>query len=277
MELVLFCLMVLILAAEVIFFQGNTVALVFAGIFCVLYLVLKLFFGKKLKGRLGKLASWAVLILIGVCIFRLGIRAEGGGFLIYAQDMDQVCEYLHEEDFDKAADLLEEMKEDYGETDSVHILSAINELAAGNGKEAWSEYYRISDQDSMVAIVLAELLYREDDSGASTDDLYDLYCRAADRYPEWEYIQLCAGVMKIDFKQYSSALYYLYNAYAVNKENPQTLYFLGVASYQTGKREDALYFFNASVENGADDTIRSLIRGYLDEMGYWDKEGSAAE
>lgn len=277
MELILFCLMVLILLAEVIFFQGNTVALILACVFCLLYLVVKIFLRKKLKGIVGKLVSWAVLALIGVCIFRLGIRAEGGGFLIYAQDMDQVCEYLHEEDFDKAADLLEKMKEDYGETDSVHILSAVNELSAGNPEKAWTEYYRILDKDSMVAIVLAELLYREDDSGASTDDLYDLYCRAADRYPEWEYIQLCAGVMKIDFKQYSSALYYLYNAYAVNKENPQTLYFLGVASCQTGKREDALYFFNASVENGADDTICSLIKGYLDEMGYWDKEGGVVE
>lgn len=277
MDVVWFCLMVLVLLAEIFFFQGNTLALVFAGILCVLYLVLKIFLRKKLKGKPGKLAYWAVLILIGVCIFRLGIRAEGGGFLIYAQDMDQVCAYLHEEEFDKAGELLEEMKEDYGETDSVHILSAVNALAVGNQKEAWSEYYRITDQDSMVAIVLAELLYRADESGDSTDKLYDLYCRAADRYPEWEYIQLCAGVMKIDFKQYSSALYYLYNAYAVNNENPQTLYFLGVASYQTGKREDALYFFNASVENGADDTICSLIKGYLDEMDYWDKEGSAAE
>ena len=156
------------------------------------------------------------------------------------------------------------------------MLSAIHHLSVGQRDEAYREYQRISDKDSMVAVVIAEQIYQSDDSGRSTDELYDLYCRAADRYPEWEYIQLCAGVMKIDFKQYSSALYYLYNAYAVNPENPQTLYFLGEASYKTGKKEDALEFFNASVENGADDKIRSLIKGYLDEMDYWN-EGSAAE
>ncbi len=276
MDIVLFILMLLILLAEILFFQGNTLALIFAVVFCVLYLVLRIFLGKKLQGVKGVIARWVVLALIGVCIFQLGIKGTGGGFILYAQDMDTICGYLHQEEYDKAAEKLEELKADYGETDSVHMLSAIHHLSVGQRDEAYQEYQRISDQDSMVAVVIAEQIYQLDDSGRSTDELYDLYCRAADRYPEWEYIQLCAGVMKIDFKQYSSALYYLYNAYAVNPENPQTLYFLGEASYKTGKREDALDFFNASVENGADDKIRSLIKGYLDEMDYWN-EGSAAE
>lgn len=276
MDIVLFILMLLILLAEILFFQGNTLALVFAVVFCVLYLVLRIFLRKKLQGVKGAVARWVVLVLIGVCIFRLGIKGTGGGFILYAQDMDTICEYLHQEEYDKAAELLEELKADYGETDSVHMLSAIHHLSVGQRDEAYREYQSVSDKDSMVAVVIAEQIYQSDDSGRSTDELYDLYCRAADRYPEWEYIQLCAGVMKIDFKQYSSALYYLYNAYTVNPDNPQTLYFLGEASYKTGKKEDALEFFNASVENGADDEIRSLIKSYLDEMDYWN-EGSAAE
>lgn len=276
MDIILFILMLLILLAEILFFQGNMLALIFAVVFCVLYLVLRIFLRKKFQGVKGAIARWAVLALIGVCIFQLGIKGAGGGFILYAQDMDTICGYLHQEEYDKAAEMLEELKADYGETDSVHMLSAIHHLSVGQRDEAYREYQRISDKDSMVAVVIAEQIYQSDDSGRSTDELYDLYCRAADRYPEWEYIQLCAGVMKIDFKQYSSALYYLYNAYAVNPENPQTLYFLGEASYKTGKREDALDFFNASVENGADDKIRSLIKGYLDEMDYWN-EGSAAE
>ena len=258
MDIVLFILMLLILLAEILFFQGNTLALIFAVVFCVLYLVLRIFLGKKLQGVKGVIARWVVLALIGVCIFQLGIKGTGGGFILYAQDMDTICGYLHQEEYDKAAEKLEELKADYGETDSVHMLSAIHHLSVGQRDEAYQEYQRISDQDSMVAVVIAEQIYQLDDSGRSTDELYDLYCRAADRYPEWEYIQLCAGVMKIDFKQYSSALYYLYNAYAVNPENPQTLYFLGEASYKTGKKEDALEFFNASVENGADDKIRTI-------------------
>lgn len=268
MDIVLFSLMVLILLAEILFFQGNTLALIFAVVFCVLYLILCIFLRKKLQGVKGVIVRWIVLALIGVCIFRLGIKGTGGGFILYAQDMDAVCEYLHQEEYGKAADLLEEQRADYGETDSVHMLSAIHHLSAGQRDEAYREYQSVSDKNSMVAVVIAEQIYLSDDSGKSTDELYDLYCRAADRYPEWEYIQLCAGVMKIDFKQYSSALCYLYNAYAVNPENPQTLYFLGEASYKTGKKENALDFFNASVENGADDKIRSLIKNYLDEMDY---------
>ena len=257
--------------------------------YCIIYLYGAGSAGRSflLPGQYGSAYLWNCVMrglcnpaycfwFLGISIFRLGMKGEGGGFILYAQDLDTVCEYLHDEDYEEAEELLEKMKEEYGETDSLYMLSAIQYLSQGKPKEAWDAYYQISDKDSMVAIVIAEKIYELDETGDSTSKLYDLYCRAAERYPEWEYIQLCAGVMKIDFKQYNSALYYLYNAYAVNQENPQTLYFLGVASYKTGKTEDALYYFNASVENGADNTVKALIKGYLDEMDYWG-EGAEAE
>lgn len=279
MDIILFIFMVLVLLAEAFFFQGNMTALICGIVLCVVYVILRIVFAfvkKKAPKLIGRIICWAILFLLGISIFRLGIKGEGGGFILYAQDLDTVCEYLHDEDYEEAEELLEKMKEEYGDTDSLYMLSAIQYLSQGKQKEAWDAYYQISDKDSMVAIVIAEKIYELDESGNSTSNLYDLYCRAADRYPEWEYIQLCTGVIKIDLKQYSSALYYLYNAYAVNPENPQTLYFLGVASYKTGQTEDALYYFNASVENGADDTIKALIKGYLDEMDYWG-EGAEAE
>lgn len=269
MDITWFILMVVILLAEAYFFQGNMAALIVAGLVSVGYLVFRIFFKKRCSKPVGNGVCVLLLIVLGVCILLLGVKGEENGFIIYGEDTEQVCTYLHKGDYDKAAELLEQMENTYGETDTTRMLAAINYLSVGQYEDALEEYRSISDKTSMTAIIIAEQIYSADSSGQYTDDLYDLYCDAADRYPEWEYIQLCAGVFKIDFKQYESAQYYLYNAYAVNGENPQTLYFLGLAEYKLGEEESALYYFNESVECGADDTLKSLIKYYLDEMDYF--------
>lgn len=274
MDIILFVLMFLVLLAEIFFFQGKVFALIVAVIVCAGYLIFRIFIKKRVPKILGRVVCYGLLAILAVCIFQMGIKGNGGGFIIYANDMEEVCTYLHKGDYDKAAELIEEMQEEYGQTDTIHMLEALNMLAVGESEEAYKKYLNIKDKNSMVSIVIAEQIYMEDTTGEYTDNLFDLYCTAADLYPEWEYIQLCAGVIKIDFKQYESAQYYLYNAYAVEPENPQTLYFLGVSNYKLGDREKALYFFNESVECGADDTIKALIKNYLDEMDYWNKESA---
>ena len=269
MDIIWFILMVLILLSEIYFFQGNMVAVVVAALVGVGYLVFRIFFKKKCGKLAGNGICTLFLVILGVCVFLVGIKGESAGFILYGEDMEQVCTYLHRGDYDKAADLLEEMKVTYGETDSTHMMAAINFLSVGQTQDALNEYRSIKDKTSMTAIIIAEQIYEADSSGQYTDDLYNLYCEAAEMYPEWEYIQLCTGVYKIDFKQYESAQYYLYNAYAVNPENPQTLYFLGLAEYRLGEEERALYYFNQSVQCGADDTVKSLIKYYLDEMDYF--------
>ena len=271
MDITWFILLVVILLAEILFFQGNVVALVVAVLVSVGYLVFRIFFKKKCSKLVGNSVCVLLLVVLGGCIFFLGVKGEESGFILYGEDMEQVCTYLHKADYDKAAELLEQMENTYGENDTTRMLAAINYLSVGQYEDALNEYRSISDKTSMTAIIIAEQIYAADASGQYTDDLYDLYCDAAELYPEWEYIQLCAGVYKIDFKQYESAQYYLYNAYAVNPENPQTLYFFGLSEYKLGDEEGALYYFNASVECGADDTLKSLIKYYLDEMVYFGK------
>lgn len=272
MDLILFIFMFLILLAETFFFQGNVLALVIAFIVSVAYIVFRIWLGKKMPKKQGVAVRIIFLVVLAICIFLMGTKGNGGGFILYGEDTQDVCTYIHKGDFDKAAELISAMEQEYGESDTTHMLAALNMLSVGLLEEAYNEYRNINDKNDMTSIVIAEQIYQADSTGDSTDDLYDLYCRAADLYPEWEYIQLCAGVMKIDFKQYRSAQYYLYNAYSVNPSNPQTSYFLGLTHYKLGDEEKALFFFNESVETGADDTIRSLIKYYLDEMDYWSKE-----
>ena len=271
MDITWFILMVVILLAEVFFFQGNMAALIVAVLASVGYLVFRIFFKKKCSKPVGSGVSFLFMITLGVCILLLGVKGEQAGFILYAEDVEQVSACIHREDYDKAAELLGEMEEVYGETDTTRMLAAINYLSVGQYEDALKEYQHIADKTTMTAIIIAEQIYSADSSGQYTDDLYDLYCDAAELYPDWEYIQLCTGVFKIDFKQYESAQYYLYNAYAVNAENPQTLYFLGLSAYKLGDEESALYYFNESVECGADDTLKSLIKYYLDEMDYFGK------
>ena len=275
MDILIFIVMLLLLISEAFFFHSNLLPLIAACIAGTMYLLFRIFFKKKRKKLPGTLICYGILLVFAFFILQMGIKGYGGGFILGAEDMEQVCEYIHKKKYDKASEMLEQMKETYGETDTTHMLNAISKLSAGKTKEALDAYQRIDDKESMISIVIAEEIYMSDRTGKYKDDLFDLYCTAAEKYPDWEYIQLCAGVNRIDFKQYQTAQYHLYNAYAVNPKNPQTCFFLGVIYYKLGDEENALCYFNASVENGADEKVKKYIKGYLDEMNDRRKEGSA--
>ena len=269
LDFFIFLDMFMFMLAEVFFFweYTNTAFIVIAFVVSVAYILFRFWLGKKLTRRQQIIGRVVLLVILAICIFLLYPKGEEGGMLLYGEDVDQACTYLHQGEYEKAAELIEDMESEYGANDTIYMRSALNKLSEGLPKEAYEEYCKIEDKDDMVSIVIAELIYQSERS-EYINELYDLYCTAADLYPDWEYIQLCTGVFKIDFKQYQSAQYYLYNAYAVNPGNPQTLFFLGLSYYELGDEEKALYFFNESVEYGADDKIKSFIKYYLDEMGF---------
>ena len=276
MDILIFIVMLLLLISEAFFFRNNLLPFIASCVAGAVYLLFRIFFKKKFKKLPGTLICYAILVVFTFFILQIDVK-ENGEFVLYAEDPEQVCEYLHQGAYDKASEMLRQMKETYGETDTTHMLNAISKLSAGKTKEALGAYQRLNDKQTMISIVIAEEIYMSDKTGKHTDDLFDLYCTAAEQYPEWEYIQLCAGVNRIDFKQYQTAQYNLYNAYAVNSRNPQTCFFLGVTYYKLGDDENALYYFNASVENGADEKVKKYIKGYLDEMDCPDKEGCPDE
>ena len=88
MDIILFIFMVLVLLAEAFFFQGNMTALICGIVLCVVYVILRIVFAfvkKKAPKLIGRIICWAILFLLGISIFRLGIKGEGGGVLLYAR------------------------------------------------------------------------------------------------------------------------------------------------------------------------------------------------
>ena len=269
MDILIFLGMFLILLMEAFFLWGYTNAIVIPFVVSVVYILFRFWLGKKLTRRQQIIGRVVLLVLLAICLFLLVPKGEEGGMLLYGEDVDQACTYMHQGEYEKAAEFIEDMESEYGANDTLYMLSALNKLSEGLPKEAYDEYCKIEDKNDMVSIVIAEQIYQSERSEYITE-LYDLYCTAADLYPDWEYIQLCTGAIKSNLRQYQSAQYHLYNAYAINPNNPQTLYYLGVTHYKLGDEDNALYFFNESVASGADDTIKSLIKYYLDEMDYWE-------
>ena len=269
MDIIIFAFMFMVLLAQTYFLWGNEPLIAIPFVVSVVYILFRFWLGKKLPRRQQIIGRIAILIILAICICLMGAKANGSGILLYGEDVDQTCAHIHKGEYDEAMELIEDMESEYGANDTIYMLSALNKLSEGLPKEAYEEYCKIEDRNDMVSIVIAELIYQSEPV-EYIDDLYKLYCTAADLYPDWEYIQLCTGVIKIDFKQYQSAQYHLYNAHAINPNNPQTLYFLGLTYYKLGDEDNALYFFSESVASGADDTIKSLIKYYLDEMDYWE-------
>ena len=271
MDIIIFAFMFMVLLAQTLIFLGNEPALVIPFVISVVYILFRFWLGKKLPRHCQIIGRIVILIFLAISIWATGKIGNFSGMKLYGEDVDQTCSHIHKGEYDEATELIKDMERKYGEKDTLYMLSALNKLSEGLPKEAYDEYCKIEDKNDMVSIVIAELIYQSNPKEYK-DDLYALYCTAADLYPDWEYIQLCTGVINIDFKRYQSAQHHLYNAYAINPGNPQTLFFLGLTYYKLGDEDNALYFFNESVAAGADDTIKSYIKYYLDEMDYWEWE-----
>lgn len=272
MDIVIYIFMTLIFLAEIIFFKGYILALLLAGIVCVVYIIYRTFVKKRLPKVAGYIGCWVILLIFAICLFKTGKKGEEGSFIVYTEDVNRVCDYISDNEYGRASELIENMKEEYGNSDTTTLLMTISHLSAGELEKAKETYKKVLDKSSQISIAVEEQIYMQDAENLDLVYLEKFYREAANKYPQWEYIQLRTGIVKIDLKQYRSAMYYLYNAYAMNEENPQTLYFLGVSNFETGNEEDALFFFNEAVRCGIDDTTKSYIKGYLDEMNYWGEE-----
>ena len=199
-------------------FQGSWIFCIAAAVVSLAMLVVQCFLFKnsRLKGILMPMLTAALLI---GCMF-IPSRAADYGYFDHMKQLESLTSYLENEKSDKAAEKRTEIEEKYGEDDSLRYALAVDAIFKGNISDAETIVDSFSSRESAVYYLLWEEIIAA--KYASNEELVKnlepLYIEAADKYPEWEYMNKNAGCFLFDEREYAKACYYLTNAYVYADE-----------------------------------------------------------
>ena len=235
---------------------------------CVILVLVKLLGRKFIPKKVMNIISVAGAVILLVFTVRVGMTAGEGGLVEYNEKFSLAVECLSNGEYSQASSYLEDIKEQYGESDGTHVLTAIYNLSFGDTVAAMNEYNMIQNKRDRISYALLERIYREDRTQDHTQQLYQLYLQAADDHTTWSYMQFWAGVTQYEQKKYNAANYYLLHAYNLNTKSPSILYYLGAVAYAQNDYEAAQEYFNDAVAAGADENICSYIAWYLEQMEF---------
>ena len=240
---------------------------------CVILLLVKLLGRKFIPKKVLNIISTVGLAVLLVFTIRVGMTTDEGGLVEYNEKFHLAVECLTNGEYSQASSYLEDIKEEYGESDGTHVLSAIYFLTFGDTEAAMREYHQIQNKKDRVSYALLERIYLEDRTKDHIQELYQLYLAAAEDHTNWAYMQFWAGVTQFELKKYNAANYYLLHAYNLDTQNPSILYYLGAVAYAKRDYEAAKEYFNDAVDAGANETICSYIAWYLEQMEFETTEG----
>ena len=123
------------------------------------------------------------------------------------------------------------------------------------------------DKESVEYYCMKELAYIEDGSEQADEELAKLYKEAADRWPEWQYMQKMAGAVAMFEGNYKSAAYRLFQALQLDMEDAETWYYLGALSYYEGNYEDMRMYFEQALERNLSEDKQGEILWYAQQTG----------
>lgn len=228
--------------------------------------VLKYIFKKNISSllRIGIMA--AVLILSGALLLQNGIRTQTHGIYDYNERTEQLYQYIAEEEYDEAMDIIETMEEDYGESGYTCAFRTLELIGEKNYEAALEMAESMTDKKSRLYYLLELAIYMGLDEEENDQEFGALVEEAANKYPSWTIMQQLTGIAKLHDDNYVGAAYYLSRAYEQDKTDLDTLYYLGVAHYKNGDYEDAVRFFGEAVECGADNQMSGEILWYLNRL-----------
>ncbi len=265
---IIYLLIFIAALAELLWFGGSTAWSVSVMLLCVAFVAAKFILRNKMPKKLQTQFLIVGIAVAAVLIVQIGLSGDKGGIMDYGDRLAKVIAYLEEEEYKDAAKELEDMQEIFGDSDAAYILSAVRNLETGDVLAAQEDYRNIKNRSQRLYYSLGEQIYKAEDTEDTAKKLYKLYLEAADEFPDWERMQFWAGVSQFEQMNYKSAEYYLLTAYNLNSKNPSTLYYLGAIQFTNGDYEAAKKYFDAAIENGANETICSYIAWYLQEMNY---------
>ncbi|MCR5093809.1 MAG: hypothetical protein K6B72_07540 [Lachnospiraceae bacterium] len=257
-------LIMFIALCGVFLFPVNTLM----GLLCALIaggtLAAYLLFLKKLPKRIGQIIEFAVLILSIVLLLNTHAKGQEHPLMEYALRLaDAEMVITHQEK--NAEKTLKKLEKDFGESDatiSLHVLYCLLD----DDPEGAQEYLDAFRTHGKEYYMRKELYYIFDTENDTTDDLQRLYLEAAEELPDWEYAQRMAGISQFDRENYISAGYYLTASLELEPTQPDSLYYLGAIAFKNQEYDQAVSYFQRSMDNGAGEMIRSWILWHLDQM-----------
>lgn len=208
-----------------------------------------------------------LVILMFVLGGLTGMSSAEGGLIAYEVSLDSAMDLVEKDKLDEAWEEIDAIKEIYGMSDNTVALEVVAYLAEGSYDDALSALNGYSSKTSVDYYVLLESIYLVHGAQKNGDSLSRMYREAADFHPNWTYVQQMAGMAYISLSEFTRAEYHLLRAYEQEPSDYKTPYYLGVASYEQRRMEEALGFFQESLDREADDETQSYIAWYIQEIG----------
>lgn len=210
---------------------------------------------------LGKRAKWIpavgmLLVLIGIA--GVCLRNKTGYIHTYTDGISTANAYMLQEETDEALDLLEDLEDEYGQTEDILIIRAICHYMDGDYEDAIAVVELLPNKTSKEYYTLMEGIYKELGE-ESLESLNALYIEAANNWPSWLDMQLSAGLVKFKNKEYASAKYYFSRARMLDYKAGMPSYLLGITSYYMGNYKDCLLYYDEALERGVTDEVKDAI------------------
>jgi len=251
-------------------FQCKTLFCCIAAVLCLGVVIADFIISVILKKKIPALLSYGIKILAMfisvILLLNTGMKTQELGLFDYNKMAEKLYQYIAEEEYDDAIDLIEDMEKYYGGNDGTCAFRTLELISEENYEEALEPLELMKDKNSKLYASLKLSIYIGLGEDANQDDVKQLIKDTAHRYPEWTMMQKLAGMAELHNTNYVGASYYLSRAYEQNSTDVDTLYYLGTAHFKNGNYEDALRFFEEAVLNGADIDMQGEILWYLNHL-----------
>lgn len=222
---------------------------------------------KKISKKNISSISKGVIVLVFILGALTPMNSVEGGINAYEEALEKAMSHLEKDNIEAARIVIDDIKDRFGASDNTIFLETLGFLAEEDYENAKLAVYGYSSQTSYDYYTLLEMVYVAEGTEKNLGQLLNLYLDGASRHPYWTYIQKMAGIALIQNEDFAKAEYHLLRAYEQDPSDYKTAYYLGVTAYEQEHMDDAMIFFQESIERQADEETMGYIAWYTEEIG----------
>lgn len=239
------------------FFHLNTWLMIVVILLSAVGLVLPL---TKMKGKpyigLGLLAAGVL-----ICILSASPETE---VQAYQKKLAKIDSLIEQGTTDQAALEVKLLEKASGINDATHLAWSQIYLKMGNLEDALAELERLEDTHSEAAYIQKEAVLR---ALEENDQLDQMYLEASSLVPDSAYLQLMAGMVRMEQEKPQAAIINFYRAHVLKPENGAAAYYTGVCYYNLGEKDMARVWFSTAEKGQLSDKLKEHLAWYRKELG----------
>lgn len=228
----------------------------FWGIFVCLIIIAAVLL--RFLGKRQKWISVLTVVLIVAGVLGVCLSEQDSYVQTYGNELNRVNVLIDKEKTEEALEILDDLEEDYGLRDEIVMARITCHFHDGDYDEALEVAQTYPNKDSQEYYSTIKEIYKEMEEDGK-ENLDNLYLEAANKWPNWLEMQLSAGMVQLERKEYSSAQKYFERAYYLDYENGMSAYLLGMTAYYMGDYKNCLFYYNDALKRGVSDEIKEAI------------------